>query len=79
MASRERLKMIQQAQARLMRRAHPPRPKRESAAEELREPLSEEVSESPEYERREHGGKAPMKKSRTGTMASSGASVGGGT
>lgn len=74
MANPSRLKLIQTAQARLMRR----RPKRESAAEELREPLSEETSESPEFERQEHGGKAPYKKSRTGTMASSGASVGGG-
>lgn len=79
MANRERLKMIQQAQARLMRRAHPKRPKRETEAEERAESPHEEVLESPEYERREHGGSAPMKFKRTGSMSSAGASVGGGT
>ncbi len=78
MASRDRLKMIQQAQARLMRRAHPPRPKRETEAEERAEDPAMEVLESPEYERREHGGSRPHGFKRTGSMASAGASVGGG-
>jgi hypothetical protein len=75
-ANRERLKLIQTAQARLMRR---PRPKRETPAMERAENPVEETQESPEFERREHGGSAPAKKSRTGTMAPVGASVGGGT
>lgn len=79
MANRERLKMIQSAQARLLRRAKPPRPKRESAAEERAESPVAETQESPEFERREHGGSAPMKFKRTGSMSAAGASVGGGT
>ena len=79
MPNKNRLKMIQAAQARLLRQKKlaPKAPKRESAAEEAREPLSEETSESPEYERREHGGSAPFKKSRAGSLSSSGAAVGG--
>lgn len=64
MANPDRLKLIQKAQARMMR-ARPRKPKRESAAEELAEPLGTETAESPEYERREHGGKAPQRIPRT--------------
>ena len=58
-----RLAMIQAAQAKILRN-RAPRPRRETAAMELREPLSEESKESPEFERREHGGSAPTKKPR---------------
>lgn len=64
MANPSRLKLIQAAQARMMRNK-PKKPKRESAAEELAEPLGEETAESPEYERREHGGSAPKRIPRT--------------
>lgn len=54
-------------------------PKRETEAEERAESPHEEVLESPEFERREHGGSRPHGFKRTGSMASAGASVGGGT
>lgn len=73
-----RMKLIQAAQAKILRN-RTPRPRRETAAMERAESPTEEVKESPEYERREHGGSAPFKKSRSGSISSAGASVGGGT
>jgi hypothetical protein len=67
MAKNNRIAMMQKSQARLMR-ARPPKPKRESAAEEMREPLGAETAESPEFERREHGGSAPHRIPRSVTV-----------
>lgn len=68
---------MQKRQAAILRKPHK-KPQMETEAEERAEPPIEEVGESPEFERREHGGKAPKSFKRTGSMASAGASVGGG-
>lgn len=81
MANPSRMKLIQAAQAKILRQKRPAPPKvhRETPAEEAKEAPAHEVAESPEYERREHGGSAPFKKTRSGSISSAGASVGGGT
>ena len=55
---------VQTMQAGLLRRMPPKKPQRETAAEERAEDPAMETLESPEYERREHGGKAPQRKPR---------------
>lgn len=59
-----RLQLIQAAQAKILRNRSP-HPRRETPAMERAENPAEEVLESPEFERREHGGSAPHRTPRT--------------